>query len=119
MPALDGAGGGHLPLLPAGLGRGLLHLLVARSIVITVAQAPAPALARAAEVAEVAEVIVAGERDVDLATALDALGVRGFRMVLAEGGPTLNGQLAAAGLLEVLCLTVPQPGGRRRQADPR
>jgi riboflavin biosynthesis pyrimidine reductase len=116
MPALDGAGGGHLPLLPAGLGRGLLHLLVARSIVITVAQAPAPALARAAEVAEV---IVAGGRDVDLATALDALGVRGFRMVLAEGGPTLNGQLAAAGLLEALCLTVPQPGGRRRQADPR
>ena len=113
MPALDGAGGGHLPLLPAGLGRGLLHLLVARSIVITVAQAPAPALARAAEV------IVAGGRDVDLATALDALGVRGFRMVLAEGGPTLNGQLAAAGLLEALCLTVPQPGGRRRQADPR
>jgi 5-amino-6-(5-phosphoribosylamino)uracil reductase len=26
--------------------------------------------------------------------------------VLAEGGPTLNGQLAAAGLLDEVCLTV-------------
>ena len=26
--------------------------------------------------------------------------------MLAEGGPTLNGQLAAAGLLDELCLTV-------------
>jgi riboflavin biosynthesis pyrimidine reductase len=83
--------------------------------VITVAQAPAPALARAAEVAEVSS---PGERDIDLATTLDTLGVRGFRMGLAEGGPTLNGQLAAAGLHEP-CLTVPQPGRRRRQADPR
>jgi riboflavin biosynthesis pyrimidine reductase len=26
--------------------------------------------------------------------------------VLAEGGPTLNGQLAAAGLLDEVCLTI-------------
>ena len=26
--------------------------------------------------------------------------------MLAEGGPTLNGQLAAAGLLDELCLTL-------------
>ncbi|HEV8652381.1 MAG TPA: dihydrofolate reductase family protein [Actinomycetes bacterium] len=92
----------------------------ARPIVVTVAEAPAPARARAAEVAEVAEVILAGERDVDLATALDALGVRGFRAVLAEGGPTLNGQLAVAGLLDELCLTLSPRlvgGGAKRILD--
>jgi riboflavin biosynthesis pyrimidine reductase len=90
---------------------------IARPIVITVAEAPAPARARAAEGAEV---ILAGERDVDLATALDALGVRGFRAVLAEGGPTLNGQLAAAGLLDELCLTLSPRlvgGGAKRILD--
>ena len=61
---------------------------------------PADALARAAEV------VMAGERDVDLALALDALGGRGHRAVLAEGGPTLNAQLAGAGLLDELCLSL-------------
>jgi riboflavin biosynthesis pyrimidine reductase len=75
----------------------------ARPIVVTVADAPAPLRARAAEVAEV---VVAGERDVDLARALDELGAMGFRAVLAEGGPTLNAQLAAAGLIDELCLTL-------------
>jgi riboflavin biosynthesis pyrimidine reductase len=31
---------------------------------------------------------------------------RGFSQVLAEGGPSLNGQLAAAGLIDEVCLTV-------------
>ena len=53
-----------------------------------------------------ADVIIAGERDVDLAAALGALAERGYARVLAEGGPTLNGQLVAAGLLDELCLTV-------------
>jgi riboflavin biosynthesis pyrimidine reductase len=76
---------------------------IARPMVVTVAGAPPAALARAAEVAEV---VVAGDRDVDLAVALDALGGRGHRAVLAEGGPTLNAQLAAAGLLDELCLSL-------------
>ena len=76
---------------------------LARPIVVTVAQAPADQLARAAEVAEV---VIAGDQDVDLATAVAALGDRGWRAVLAEGGPTLNGQLARAGLLDELCLTL-------------
>jgi riboflavin biosynthesis pyrimidine reductase len=75
----------------------------ARPIVLTVAGAPAPLRERAAEVADV---VVAGEQDVDLTAALDALGARGLRNVLAEGGPTLNGQLADAGLLDELCLTL-------------
>jgi len=75
----------------------------AQPIVVTVATAPAEARARAAEVADV---VVAGEHDVDLASAVDALGSRGFQAVLSEGGPTLNAQLAAAGLLDELCLTL-------------
>ncbi|HEX6675424.1 MAG TPA: dihydrofolate reductase family protein [Actinomycetes bacterium] len=75
----------------------------ARPIVVTVAQAPAPLRARAAAVADV---VVAGERDVDLARALDELGAMGFRAVLCEGGPSLNAQLAAAGLIDELCLTL-------------
>jgi len=75
----------------------------ARPIVVTVADAPEPLRARAAEVTEV---VLAGERDVDLARALDELGAMGFRSVLAEGGPSLNAQLAAAGLIDELCLTL-------------
>jgi riboflavin biosynthesis pyrimidine reductase len=74
-----------------------------RPIVLTVASAPEADRARAAEVAEV---IVAGEQDVDLARAVDELGARGAKSILAEGGPTLNGQLARAGLLDELCVTL-------------
>ena len=76
---------------------------LARPIVVTAAQAPADRLAQAAEVADV---VIAGDRDVDLAAALAAFADRGWRTVLAEGGPTLNGQLARAGLLDELCLTL-------------
>jgi riboflavin biosynthesis pyrimidine reductase len=76
---------------------------LARPILVTAAQAPRDQLARAAEVADV---VVAGDRDVDLAVALAALSERGWRAVLAEGGPNLNGQLARAGLLDELCLTL-------------
>lgn len=76
---------------------------IARPTLLTVAQAPADRRARAAEVADV---VVAGDRDVDLAVALAVLSERGWRNVLAEGGPTLNGQLARAGLLDELCLTL-------------
>jgi riboflavin biosynthesis pyrimidine reductase len=75
----------------------------ARPIVVTVADAPADRLARAAELAEV---VVAGDHDVDLTVALGALQSMGHRTVLSEGGPTMNAQLVAAGLLDELCLTV-------------
>src|SRR6516165_2447909 len=45
----------------------------AQPIVVTVAEAPVPERKRAADLADV---IIAGERDVDLATALDALAAR-------------------------------------------
>lgn len=74
-----------------------------RPIVVTVAGAPDEKRSRATEVAEV---VIAGEHDVDLGRALDAIAERGARSVLAEGGPSLNAQLAGAGLLDELCLTL-------------
>jgi riboflavin biosynthesis pyrimidine reductase len=75
----------------------------ARPIVLTVSSAAPEDRGRAAEVADV---IVAGEDDVDLALAVDELGALGAESVLAEGGPTLNGQLARAKLLDELCVTL-------------
>ena len=74
-----------------------------RPMVVTVSGAPAENRARAAEVADV---VIAGEDSVDMRRAVDALGERDVRSVLAEGGPSLNGQLASAGLLDELCLSV-------------
>jgi riboflavin biosynthesis pyrimidine reductase len=76
---------------------------VARPIVVTVSDAPSDSRARAAEVADV---IIAGDERVDLRFAVSALGERGARRVLAEGGPTLNGELARAALLDEVCLTI-------------
>ncbi|HEY6421961.1 MAG TPA: dihydrofolate reductase family protein [Pseudonocardiaceae bacterium] len=75
----------------------------ARHTVLTVATAPPE---RVAAAREVADVLVAGERDVDLHCALQLLGETGYGNVLAEGGPSLNAQLAAADLVDELCLTV-------------
>jgi riboflavin biosynthesis pyrimidine reductase len=75
----------------------------ARPLVITVTDADARDRARAAEVADV---ITAGQVDVDFALAFQELGRRGVQSVLAEGGPTLNGQLARVGLLDELCVTL-------------
>ena len=74
----------------------------ARTIVITAATAD-PAL-RAA-VARHADVVIAGDRTVDLKSAVQALHDRGLAHILAEGGPHLLAQLTAAGLLDELCLT--------------
>jgi riboflavin biosynthesis pyrimidine reductase len=74
-----------------------------RPIIITGKAASPDDTGRAAAVADV---VVAGDQNVDLKLALDALGARGARTVLAEGGPTLNGELVAAGLLDELCVTL-------------
>ncbi|HWG00318.1 MAG TPA: pyrimidine reductase family protein [Trebonia sp.] len=75
----------------------------AKTIVITCASAPADV--RAA-LERTADVLVAGEAAVDLKQAVAALHDRGLGRILCEGGPSLLGQLSAAGLLDELCLTV-------------
>ena len=44
--------------------------------------------------------------DVDLARAVSAPAERGHTNVLSEGGPGIAAQLATAGLLDEVCLTV-------------
>ncbi len=74
-----------------------------RPLVITTRTSPAE---RRSALGERAEVIVAGDDRVDLRAAVSELGRRGHRSVLAEGGPALNGQLVAAGLVDEWNLTL-------------
>lgn len=73
------------------------------TVVLTCAAAPAAARAR---LGEVADVVVAGDDDVDLPQAVAALHRRGLSRLLCEGGPTLLTALLRAGLVDELCLTL-------------
>lgn len=61
---------------------------------------------REAVAAAGADVVLAGDYDVDLSAALAALDERGLRRVCCEGGPRLFAGLIAADLVDQLCLTV-------------
>src|SRR5215467_11467059 len=76
----------------------------ARTIIITTSSAMPGR--RDAAAARNAEVIIAGEASVDMKAAVDALAERGLQRVSCEGGPHLLAQLADAGLLDELCLTI-------------
>lgn len=72
-------------------------------LLYTVARAP---LAARRELEQVAEVVVAGTDQVRLDAVVEDLEERGVGVVLCEGGPSLNGQLVAAELVDELCLSV-------------
>jgi riboflavin biosynthesis pyrimidine reductase len=55
---------------------------------------------------EVADFVVAGEDSVEPRRILDYFNSAGYRSVLLEGGPSLNGDFARAGLLDEVCLTL-------------
>jgi riboflavin biosynthesis pyrimidine reductase len=61
---------------------------------------------RRAELAEVAEVLVCGDDDIDYGAVRRALANHGLTRVLCEGGPTILGRVLAAGELDELCLTL-------------
>ena len=61
--------------------------------------------ARRAALEAVTDVVVAGQDDVDLPTAVRVLHERGLRRLLCEGGPSLLTALLTAGLVDELCLT--------------
>ncbi|MGW6279437.1 pyrimidine reductase family protein [Kribbella sp. NPDC055071] len=86
----------------------------ARAMVITCAAAPDH---QRKALAEVADVLVCGEDEVDLTAAVEALVERGLKQILCEGGPHLLGSLTSADLVDELCLTVSPllagPGARR------
>ncbi len=56
--------------------------------------------------AAVADVAIVGDDRVDMAVLLAELGRRGHRVVLAEGGPSLNAQLITADLVDEWNLTI-------------
>jgi len=75
----------------------------APTIVITCASADA---GRQEAVAAVAEVVVVGDESVDLAAAFAQLRLCGVAIVTCEGGPSLNGDLVVADLIDEWDLTV-------------
>lgn len=50
--------------------------------------------------------VLRSSRSAGMTSALAQLRARGYRCVLCEGGPTIAGELLAAGLVDELCLTV-------------
>ena len=76
---------------------------VVRPIVVTHGASPA---GRRAALAEVADVLVCGERAVDPTAMVAALAARGLGQILCEGGPHLFGALIAADCVDELCLTI-------------
>ncbi|HZE66350.1 MAG TPA: dihydrofolate reductase family protein [Sporichthyaceae bacterium] len=74
-----------------------------RTLVLTTASAPPE---RLTALEKVADVIVAGDTVVDPKIAIAALAERGHRRMLCEGGPRWLAALAAAGVLDELCVTM-------------
>jgi riboflavin biosynthesis pyrimidine reductase len=89
--------------LDLDLGSPLFTEAISRTIVITCEAAPAD---RRAEAARLADVIVAGGDRVDMSVAVSQLHERGLTRILCEGGPRINGQLAAADQIDELCLSI-------------
>jgi riboflavin biosynthesis pyrimidine reductase len=54
----------------------------------------------------VTDVVIAGGERVEPALAMQALAGAGHEVVLCEGGPSLLGELLAAGVVDELCLTL-------------
>ena len=74
-----------------------------RPLLMTSAAAPAELRAAAAEVADV---LITGEQQVDVAEGFRQLHQLGVRHVTCEGGPTLNHALLRAGLIDEWCLSL-------------
>jgi riboflavin biosynthesis pyrimidine reductase len=74
-----------------------------KPIIVTCSAAPAERL-KAAE--SRADVLICGTTSADIGAALNALAERGHKRMLCEGGPTLLAEIAAAGWLHELCLTL-------------
>ncbi len=83
--------------LDLDLGLPLFEDETNRPIVVTVGDAPSD---RRADLVGRADIIDAGTSNVDLGLALELLAELGASTVLSEGGPSLNGQLIHAGLID-------------------
>lgn len=74
-----------------------------RPLIITGSSAPPD---RIEMLSDVAELVVVDDRRPSPPAVLHELHSRGATVVLAEGGPSFNGQLASHGLIDELCLSI-------------
>lgn len=77
-----------------------------RGSVLMATVASAPALDETRQLLGDDLVLVMGEDEVDFVALKEALAGRGWTNQLSEGGPQLFGAMAAAGVVDELCLTV-------------
>jgi riboflavin-specific deaminase-like protein len=73
-----------------------------RTIIATIASSAE----KADELREVADFVVVGETDIDLARLVGELRERDLQRILCEGGPFLLSQLIEADLVDDMCVTV-------------
>jgi riboflavin biosynthesis pyrimidine reductase len=90
-----------------------------RPIVVTVGDSPAD---RRAALADVADVLICGDEELDTRVMVDTLVERGLNDIHCEGGPHLFGAMVAGGSVDELCLTISPlleggRGGRISAAD--
>jgi len=112
-PVFSNLRGGELALVPMAAVQQLDERMTLADLVERLAPVPIAGVVVVGEIgepdraaAERAEVIVAGADRVDVRRAVAALRDLGHRHILCEGGPRLNAQLVAAGLVDELCLTI-------------
>jgi len=74
-----------------------------RPLIITTSSAPADHVDK---LRDVADIIVAGSGSVDMHAAFAQLRAQELKMLLCEGGPTLNNQLLADDLVDEWCQTI-------------
>ncbi|HEX6248606.1 MAG TPA: dihydrofolate reductase family protein [Nocardioidaceae bacterium] len=75
-------------------------------LLVTCGLADEAAVAAAREALGPEQVLVLGDDEVDLVAMAEQLAARGMSRMLTEGGPRLLRDLAAAGVLDEVCLTV-------------
>lgn len=72
-------------------------------IVVTTEDSP---LDRRMALAEQTDVLVCGASQVDMRQAISMLNEMGYGLILSEGGPSLNAQLATDDLIDEICVTI-------------
>lgn len=105
----------HPSITPVAVVSAGLHLpMTLRMFALRTSQTPRPLILTCAsalshapsELLAIADVVACGDDGVDLGIMLETMHERGFQRIHCEGGPRLLGDLAAAGLLDELLLTV-------------
>jgi riboflavin biosynthesis pyrimidine reductase len=66
---------------------------------------PHAAVSEHGSLRDLADLVICGDKEVDLSAALDLLVERGWKSIVCEGGPTLLRDLLDADLVDEMCIT--------------